>query len=673
VNNTIDIAQAAPTHRGVRYRPDIDGLRAIAVMLVVIYHSGLPLFSGGFIGVDVFFVISGYLITKVISQDLSERRFSFREFYRRRIKRLLPAYLALVIATIGTALFISLPAHLDDTTQGVAASAVYASNVWFWKESGYFAGVSEIKPFLHTWSLGVEEQFYVVFPLALWMAWGRVGRRLATALFALAFVASLACSQLQLAHDAAGSFFLLPSRMWELMTGAALSLLDARANGRGLWRSATVAAGLILVFFSACLVRAGPSFPGLSAVPVCLGSGLLIWAGGDDEPISRALLENPVAVFLGRISYSLYLWHWPLFAFYRYRYFDSPPPLIALALVALAVVLATLSYRYVELPWRRRDRLPGWRSIIVAVVSAGTIVGVCAAINLSHGLPPRFPPQMRAWFTRPAFRPEDKFCKAISPNGTGLLCALGNRSARPSVALWGDSHAGAVATALGDAFGRAGQGLTVYTHVGCPPTIGVERDVKPAPGDDCLNYSDKVLADLLANRDLRVVVMVARWSFYDQGDFGVNAEDGFVSYARPQAGLPSAPFETAYRARIAYTVDRLRSAGKQVIIVLPVPEMVYDVPDTFPVLMMRGADPDLLAPDRAIYDRRQNAIRQFLVGLAEKTGSASVDPAAFLCRDRCYYRRGATLLYADDDHLSYAGAALIAPSIVRAAQQDQSR
>ena len=657
--------ERAPAHRGVRYRPDIDGMRAIAVLLVVFYHAGLGLFPGGFIGVDIFFVISGYLITKVIEQDLVERRFSFREFYRRRIKRLLPAYLALVVATLAAGAFLSLPAHFDDTAQGVAASAAYASNIWFWHESGYFAGASDIKPFLHTWSLGVEEQFYLVFPLLLWLGWRRVGRRVAMLLFALVFVAALALAQLLLAHLAAASFYLLPARAWELMIGAALSLLGARATARR-GRSAAVAAGLVLAIGSAWVVRAGPSFPGLTAVPVCVGSALLLWAGGGGEPISRIVLENRIAVFFGRISYSLYLWHWPLFAFYRYSYFGPPGPAMAVGLIVLAIVLATLSYRFVELPWRRRDALPGWRSIVLAVTSAVGIIGVCGAINLTHGLPQRFPPRLRALLVRPPIKPDARFCTSASPNGSGLRCRLGDPAAAPQAVLWGDSHAGAVATALGDAFARERRGLTVYTHIACPPVPGIERDAKPGPGDDCLTFSDTVLAKLVADPGIRSVVLVARWSLYDRGGFGMEPHDGFVPYVRPRSGMPSAPFEAAYRARIADTVARLRGAGKRVVIVLPVPEMGQDIPDVFPLLRLRGSDPDLLAVDRATYDARQGAIRAFLSKLAIATGSLTVDPAAYLCRDRCYYRRGDTLLYADDDHLSPAGAAPLAAMIVRA-------
>lgn len=660
------LAMLAPQiHDGLAYRRDIDGLRAVAVGLVVVYHAGFSVFPGGFIGVDVFFVISGYLITKVIAQDLSQNRFSFREFYRRRIKRLLPAYLALVTATLLAGMCLSLPTHLDDSAQGIAASSVYASNLWFWRESGYFASTSDIKPFLHTWSLGVEEQFYLIFPLLLWLAWGRISRRAAVVLFCLVFTASLALSELQLAHDAAASFYLLPSRAWELMLGGGLSLLGAKAAGVG--RSVAVVAGLIAIFASGCLLHAGPSFPGLTAIPVCIGTAILLWAGGGDEPISRVLLENRIAVFLGRISYSLYLWHWPLFAFYRYRYFDSPPSsAIALLLIAMAILLATLSYHLIELPFRRRDRLPGWRSIILASSSTIVIVAVCATINILHGLPGRFPSTMRVWFARPAFKPDAKYCTAISKNGSGLSCRVGDQDISPDVALWGDSHAGAVASALGEAFRKDGRGLQVYTHVGCPPALGVERDVRPAPGDDCLSFSDDVLRRLLADTKIRTVIFVSRWSFYDQGDFGDHPDDGFVPFARPQAGLPSVPFEQAYRARIAFTAAQLHSAGKQIVILLPVPEMLHDVPDFLPILYLRDADLDSFALPLNDYYERQGRIRAFLIDLASKVGGKTVDPISFLCRDRCYYRRGSKLLYADDDHLSPDGAALIAPAIVRA-------
>lgn len=663
-------AAAAPAHVGLRYRADIDGLRAIAVSLVVLYHAGLGALPGGFVGVDIFFVISGYLITRVIAGDLERGRFSFAEFYRRRIKRLLPAYAVVAFATLAAGLLISLPFHLRDTAQGVASSAVYLSNFWFWREAGYFAGLAEIKPFLHTWSLSVEEQFYVVFPPLLLIAtWAKLGRVANTVLFTVVLIGSLVLAQLLLTRDPSASFYLLPSRAWELMIGAGLALANWPTPGDARIRNALVAAGLAAIVASALLLRAEEGFPGLSALPACLGSVLILWAGGRGDALGRGALENRPIVFIGRISYSLYLWHWPLFAFYRYYFFQAPPLPIALALVAVSVLLAWASWRFVEAPFRKRDRLPGRQSFAFAAGVSGALLAVCVSIQFADGLPSRYPANLRPLMANAQAEARRPRC-AI--NGELMAdparpCLFGADRAAPGTAVWGDSHAQALVQSLDAGFAGEGRAFRLFGHNGCAPIPGVDNDI--AGGIlPCDNYAERVLRIIERDPAIADVVLSSRWSAYIKGSYGpMELENGVGIAIRPVAGLPDAPVAIAYLARLERTVARLLAAGKRVVIVLPVPEMGYDVPQVVAMLKVRGDDPDRLELSRSIYRDRNREVIASMRKLARDPRVTLIDPTRGICDARsCRMMIGDVPAFDDDDHLSRAAADRLAPDILAA-------
>lgn len=363
----------------IHYRPEIDGLRAVAVIPVILFHAGFELFSGGFVGVDVFFVISGYLITSIIHKEITGGRFTLRNFYARRARRILPALFLVMAACIPAAFVWLLPPDLKAFSHSLAAVAVFMSNMLFYSESGYFAADAELKPLLHTWSLAVEEQYYVLFPLFLLLAW-RLGRRWLVAILAVLCVASLALAEWGTKYYPSGAFYLLPARGWEILVGAlAAFYLSARPYDPGVryrlqspvqWLGLL---GLGMILTAVFIYDGKTPFPGLYALLPTLGTILLILYAREGTLAWRLLTPRAV-VFLGLISYSAYLWHHPLFAYARYGRNEEPSVAVMLGLIVTALALAALSYKFVETPFRRNGvKAVPMVLISVAFISLGAI------------------------------------------------------------------------------------------------------------------------------------------------------------------------------------------------------------------------------------------------------------------------------------------------------------
>jgi len=371
----------------LKYRAEIDGLRAFAVIPVIFFHAGFELFSGGFTGVDVFFVISGYLITSLLLDDIEKKRFSFIGFYERRARRLLPALYVVVIVTLGVATFLLLPQALLSTAKSALSIPFFSSNFYFWSERGYFGAATEFKPLIHTWSLAVEEQFYLVFPVVL-LILARFSKVLFVGFLILVFLVSLAASYYVTRLHADTAFYFPVTRAWELLLGVFCALiirnnLNTLSTGISEILSAL---GLVMIAFSYVIFDSDTLFPYVWALVPTLGTALFIVCAGNTTHLKRLLSCKPL-VWIGVISYSLYLWHQPVFAFARAGSMFAGYEAL---LIAGSFLLAYLSYRWIESPFRDRDRMFAktlWLSVL-----AGTLVIVIASvlILMSKGLPGRF-------------------------------------------------------------------------------------------------------------------------------------------------------------------------------------------------------------------------------------------------------------------------------------------
>jgi peptidoglycan/LPS O-acetylase OafA/YrhL len=384
------------------YRPDIDGLRAIAVLLVIASHLHIPWLAGGYIGVDVFFVISGYLISSIIIPQITSGTFSVPDFYARRVRRIFPALIVMLAATIPFAWHFLFPTEMVAYARSLLAAVFACSNLLLWSWHGYFDTANELKPLLHTWSLGVEEQFYLAFPLILLGLARLRSRNALKAAICVIAVVSFAAACVAVHHDPHAAFFTIPLRAWELLLGAIVSQHYVPSLRGTLARNLASATGLLCILIPAALYTADTTFPGVTALPPCLGACLIIAAGETGTSIVGRTLSTKPAVFFGLISYSLYLWHWPVQVFANLDHAQTCSPLSCnapmthttqLGVFALSVILATLSWRFVEQPFRKgRLRLERKRLFLTSGLAAGLVAATAIALVHTEGAPLRFTP-----------------------------------------------------------------------------------------------------------------------------------------------------------------------------------------------------------------------------------------------------------------------------------------
>ncbi|MBB1092597.1 acyltransferase [Rhodopseudomonas palustris] len=525
------------------YRSDIDGLRAIAVLLVVAFHAFPNSVRGGFVGVDVFFVISGFLITSIICQAQHSDGFSFRTFYARRINRIFPA-LALVLTVCAIAgWFMLFPVDYRDAGKAIGFGAAFLSNLALLHDAGYFATTSELNPLLHLWSLGVEEQFYILWPPVIVLAWRWKRGALIAALVIL--LASFAANILLTPRNALAAFYLPVTRFWELMTGCLLAIIATAGPGRdissiaaldrlramlerheALLRAGCAWFGLLLLAAGAVLISSDRGFPGWWAALPVLGAALLIFAGPSPW-VSRLLLGNRAMVYVGLISYPLYLWHWPLLAAIRIvRFGEEPPPLMKAIAILLAFALADITWRFVERPFRFR---PTRSKTAAAFASVAVIGAVGAGIYAADGFPSRFGPELQA-ITRDltaeastAYRAGACFLTSESHFAEG--CDDNAPADAPRLLLWGDSHAahlypGLRALQIVDGNIR----LSQYTTAGCPPMFGFASEKSPA----CAANNAIVRARLSSLKPDTVIMVARQWRDYDGPDRDPQASDAMI-------------------------------------------------------------------------------------------------------------------------------------------------
>lgn len=470
-------------HHSLRYRAHIDGLRAIAVLGVVLYHFGAKWLPGGFVGVDVFFVISGYLICKSIYADVAEGRFSLLAFYERRIRRIAPAFLAVTAVTAIAAALILLPYQMLIFGRSVLWSVFAVGNIFFYQRTDYFAPAAQEMPLLHYWSLAVEEQFYFLFP-AVVLLLNRFGRRALVIGVVVLFVASLAASQLMLTRDPAAAYFLLPFRAFEMLIGAALALPGVRFSQKPAECAAAVLGGCAMILGAMLLLKASSPFPGLRALAPCVGAALVIWGGEGVATLGTRLLGSRPMVFVGKISYSLYLVHWPIVALGKEWLGPVAPLPFLIGGVALSLLLGFLSWRFVEQPVRVNRRL-FTPKVLVGTTLAGTLVlAVFAQVAIAtRGLPQRLSPEAQrlaayAFYNGdPVFRQGVCFTPFFLADYKAKPECLPTR--HPSVMVWGSSHIAHFITAIIAAGEARGYEVGQITGAACPPVVGADQSRMP--------------------------------------------------------------------------------------------------------------------------------------------------------------------------------------------------
>lgn len=630
-----------------RYRPEVDGLRAVAVLAVVLFHAGLGV-PGGYVGVDVFFVISGFLITSLIIKDLEAGKFTLAQFWERRARRILPAIGVVVLATLVAGWFLLLPSDYSNLGRSAAWQAVFGANFHYWLSTGYFAGAAEEMPLLHTWSLAVEEQFYMVVPLLLLGVFRLPrfrSRRILLSLFAAGIAVSLVASIYGVARHPAAAFYLLPTRAWELLCGAFIALVPVKwIPCSRISREGFSLLGLVGILLPCWLYTKATPFPGFAALSPCLGAGLFILASTDSGtshqlPASARLLASRPIVFIGLISYSLYLWHWPFFAFSTYWALEPLSLGFRLALVAASFGLAILSWRFVELPFRKRQ-FCAKRSAMFTFGSAGTAVTLAFGylVLWQRGFPSRLPAKALEYANA---KDDNEGIHALTAEDVraGRLVPIGNPDPKSPVTLllWGDSHAMAVAPAFDQLLKEKGVVGRQATASVTAPVLDAYWTHQFTQPKEIQAFNAAVFGYIKQHR-VPIVVLVGRWDYYidDKG---------------------SEPLDTA----LLFTIQRLVEIGTRPYLLLQVPHQRIIVPKALARASVFDSDltPWLVKPT-AWNGLRGNDI--LLLQKMEAAGCRILDPRPrFLDGAGRHFiaEKDGISLYRDAHHLSATGAKMI--------------
>ncbi len=644
------------TKNAVSYRADVDGLRALAVLPVLFFHAGLG-FPGGFVGVDIFFVISGFLIGSLVLSELQNGTFRIVDFWERRIRRIFPALAVVVIATFLAGAIWMVPQHFAELGQSIIAQPLLIANFYYWKQSGYFETAAEFQPLLHTWSLAVEEQFYLFFPLVMifFLRWGMATVRAAV----LAFIAgSLAWSIYGSARYPDVSFFLIPSRIWELDLGVMLALLPKRQASWPRLDNLLGWTGIAAIAYSVFFYDVNTIFPGYAAVLPCLGAALLIFSNSHSPNTSGRLLGTKPLVFVGKISYSLYLWHWPVIVFLKYTFVSEVTSVHLAGSLVLSFVIAALSWKYIETPFRQKSYCGKRKQLFaVAAVLSGLFIVTGTILYKTEGIPGRFPEEVSRH--RKIRSPLDDTRGLSQLAETGTLPSIGaeGEGSAGSVLIWGDSHL----MSLMPVFDKLGKDNRVKIYTAVKPGICPIAETYSA-GD---SHADKdpgtpVLTFLEANQ-IKHVFITARWNVYVFGMPG--GEKGrLLSDAETRSKKPeeAGPILVKYLRK---TVTRLNEMGIKVWLMRDVGLQPRSVPETVAQAASRGMDLNSFAIPAAQVREKFEPVNALLDEALAGLDVTILDPIPYLTDDSGRYlmAKDGVALFNDRDHFSPAGSGILAP------------
>lgn len=493
----------------MHYRPDIDGLRAIAVLGVVLYHASQSV-PGGYVGVDIFFVISGFLISQLLVKEIDAGQFTLLRFAERRVRRLVPALFSMTIVTAALGAYVLLPMHLSDLGGALVTQPLLVANLWYWRnvKAGYFADPPEIRPLLHTWSLGVEEQFYVFFPLLLLFA----KKRWRWPALISVFLVSLALSVGLVRTKSVFCFFMLPTRAWELILGALINRFTSIPPTVRNWLGVM---GFFATGYSLCMLDASIPFPGWAALLPTCGTALLILSGPDSWT-GRIFSAKPL-VFTGQLSYSLYLWHWPCLALENYLL--TPTPATTTFACLLSYALAYLSWRWIETPFRNGKHFRGRRPAVLLFSAYALFCFLAGSLFLStSGLPQRWPNLEKTAVRTYNFEFDPKGSSHPHPLGSG----------KPAFLLWGDSHAMSLAPAFDQLAKKHSISGLQLTRSACPPLLDWSFASSPHhliekwPAEIPRDQWCKTAIQMARENEIQTIVMVGFWELYTQEDLHHN-------------------------------------------------------------------------------------------------------------------------------------------------------
>lgn len=646
----------------IKYRADVDGLRAIAVIPIVLFHAGYEWISGGFVGVDIFFVISGYLISSIILDQISRNEFSYLTFYERRIRRIIPALLAVLLVTMVCGYFLLLPEEFTAVAQSSLAATISLPNIYFWLTSSTYFGLDIVTtPLLHTWSLGVEEQFYIFFPAVLHVLASRCQRNTVVAVIVALLVLSLTANILtvEIAANSKLAFYMIPTRAWELLTGVVLSLNVFPKIHRSSVANCISLLGLGMLLYAMLTLDENTVFPGVNAIYPVLGTALIIYSGTHQKTVISSILGSRGLVGIGLISYSLYLWHWPV-TVYTNMYWESNlnKPFIIVA----SLLLAYLSYRFIETRFRKRSKLwVGSGKLKEIGVTALLVVSVSIYILINQGMPNRIPSNAWQAVSVDHSRVGRQHCKPFSNNEEmdATICAIGADKAVPSFVLWGDSHAGAIANALHlAAVEKNISGMLITSH-GCRPLLDVYRN-----GENRCQVFNNLVVDYIKNQSsIQHVFLAGYWRVpfmgqgYDNSNYLI-VDDQTISRS-PEEN------RKVFKRGMQRTLSTLKDFGP--VIIQDIPEIGSQFGKSVANHYVRRIWKGNTAFKKLIFNTENQIFdqlfNQMLTSDTFHPHYIQIHPV--LCEtDQCPLLDKGKLIYADGDHLSEYGASLLAPTFL---------
>ena len=623
----------------LNYRPDIDGLRAIAVLGVVLFHARLGL-SGGFVGVDVFFLISGYLITSIILKDIEAGKFSLISFWDRRVRRIFPALFAVIVVTSIVGWFVLLPTDLGDFGKSVVAQTIFGGNMFFWWNAGYFDTGAASKPLLHTWSLAVEEQYYLLVPLLALFS-STATRKAIGKVLAVVFLLSLPLCIALTSYAPNSAFYLLPARAWELAIGGLLVVLPSARGGRVC--QIVGYAGLFMILGAFFMFNEKTAFPGSAALLPTLGTAALIWGNGissSPNSLIRILSFRPL-VFVGSISYSLYLWHWPVLIYSEYLSTSLLHWYVRVLLVIISIALSVFSLRFIETPVRIRKLLPTRRALFgFAAFSVCSYFCLGFFVSQYRGMPSKAKFEAEQYANSRYDFPYTTLV-GLSRVERGDLAMLGSDTKAPvHLMVWGDSHAMAIVPVIDDLTHASHSRTAAATYFATAPILEVESTAPDSLKKDSKAWSQAVMQYVRSQR-VPNVLLVGRW----------------CTYKRKSLIEGDIPDDYKLGHCLAETVATLEQAGAKVWILKEVPTYTGIMPRILSKAALKGESVETIGMTESQY-LVQSQMEDHLLEQAALRGATILDPKPFFINSigYCKVADAGISLYRDGDHLTGYGA-----------------
>ncbi|ROR98688.1 peptidoglycan/LPS O-acetylase OafA/YrhL [Sinobacterium caligoides] len=642
----------------LQHRDDIDGLRALAILPIVLFHAQFTLFSGGFIGVDIFFVISGFLITSIIVRETAANNFSYKTFWARRARRILPASIIMIFACLVAGWYLLAPDAYRELGRSAREQAYFAANFFFAKEYGYFDNVDEIRPLLHTWSLSTEEQFYLLLPFVLVLLSKFSEQRRRLALIALC-AASFFASVMLINNHPTSTFYLLHTRAWELLIGSLLAIapLSNNLQRRPVLCEVISLSGFATIIFCIFYYDEQMVFPGAAALPPTVATAAIIWANSYHQTLIKRILSLPSLVWFGLISYSLYLWHWPIMAFTQEISEGAISTSNKFVLLAVSTVVGYLSWRFIETPFRQKRLLQSDKAILWASFCALIVIIIIGQmIRHNDGYRTRLSGAAFTFAEDAVWSKDQVRCYKLSPKDIdeGGICHFGGSMKTPAKLLfWGDSHSAALLPAV---IAKANEYDIKVLHAsnnGCIPIPGAD---KFGSDDGCPMFNQAMLRQATSS-GVTDVLIASRWSVYVYGD---SADDHSTQLATNPEQKNLEESKELFKENAENFIALLRQYNIRVWLVKQVPRISHDnVTNELIKRAMRGRDTSIYSITTDQHERRQ----RFASGVLEELAGDSVrllDPTPFICDGhRCAAVDNGHSKYRDGNHLSIYGATSI--------------